>query len=115
RRSRVPYSPHRLLLDFMTFHFRLFSREVFERAGGIAAEREIAIDYDLCLRISECGSIEHLAEPLYFYRLHGGQMSSRQHAAQVSASAAAIRAALVRRGLTSFELVVDVERQRFQL
>ena len=66
RRTRIRYSPHRLLLDFMTFHFRLFSRDVFERAGGIDANREIAIDYDLCLRISELGRIEHVAEPLYF-------------------------------------------------
>lgn len=115
RRTRIPYSSHRLLLDFMTFHFRLFSREVFDRAGGIDPDREIAIDYDLCLRISEHGRIDHVAEPLYFYRVHAAQMSSRQRAAQIAASAAAIRAALGRRGLTSYELVVDLERGRFRL
>src|SRR5262249_30723024 len=77
RRARIPYSAQRLLLDFMTFHFRLFSRDVFDRAGGIDPDHEIAIDYDLCLRISEHGRIEHLAEPLYFYRVHAEQMSSR--------------------------------------
>ncbi|HTL33846.1 MAG TPA: glycosyltransferase, partial [Kofleriaceae bacterium] len=115
RRSHIPYSAHRLLLDFITFHFRLFSRDIFERAGGIAPDRDIAIDYDLCLRISELGRIERIDEPLYFYRVHAAQMSTRFRPAQVAASAAAIRAALVRRGMTSYELVVDEQRGRFRL
>lgn len=114
RRARVPYSSHRLLLDFMTFHFRLFTRDIFERAGGIAPDREIAIDYDLCLRISELGRIHHLAEPLYFYRQHAEQMSTRRRAEQIAASAAAIRAALVRRRLP-YELGLDEARGRFHL
>jgi glycosyltransferase involved in cell wall biosynthesis len=116
RRTRIPYSAHRLLLDFMTFHFRLFTRDVFDRAGGISPQREIAIDYDLCLRISEHGRIERVPEPLYFYRMHGAQMSTRQRAAQIAASADAIRAALARRGMTpSHELVVDLQRGKFRL
>lgn len=115
RRSRIPYSARGLLLDFMTFHFRLFSRQIFERAGGIDPDLEIAIDYDLCLRISELGQIRHLAEPLYFYRLHAQQLSSRHRARQIAASATAIRAALRRRGMSTYELVADLERGRFQL
>jgi glycosyltransferase involved in cell wall biosynthesis len=114
RRTRIPYSSHRLLLDFMTFHFRLFTRDIFERAGGIADNREIAIDYDLCLRISEIGRIQHLAEPLYFYRQHAEQMSSRRRAEQIAASASAIRAAIARRFL-DYDLSVDESRGRFQL
>jgi cellulose synthase/poly-beta-1,6-N-acetylglucosamine synthase-like glycosyltransferase len=30
RACQIPYSPDRLLLDFMTFHFRLIRRSVFE-------------------------------------------------------------------------------------
>lgn len=114
-RSRIPYSARGLLLDFMTFHFRLFSREIFERAGGIDPDLEIAIDYDLCLRISEHARIRHLAEPLYFYRQHDLQLSSRYRARQIAASATAIRAALRRRGMSTYELVVDSQRGRFQL
>ena len=112
KRCEIPYSPRRLLVDFMTFHFRLFTRDVFERAGGIS-ELEIAIDYDLCLRISEHARIAHLAEPLYFYRVHEAQMSERGRAAQVAASAVAIRAAIARRGWP-FELVVEDERFRLE-
>jgi hypothetical protein len=114
RRTRVPYSSHRLLLDFMTFHFRLFTRDIFERAGGISPDREIAIDYDLCLRISEIGRIQHLAEPLYFYRQHPEQMSSRRRAEQIAASAAAIRSAIARRFL-DYDLFVDEAQGRFHL
>ena len=28
-RCQIPYSPERLLIDFMTFHFRLMRREVY--------------------------------------------------------------------------------------
>jgi glycosyltransferase involved in cell wall biosynthesis len=115
RRSQIPYSARRLLLDFMTFHFRLFSREIFDRAGGIDPDLEIAIDYDLCLRISERARIRHLAEPLYFYREHDLQLSSRHRAAQIAASARAIQAALARRGLSEHALVVDLPRGRFRL
>ena len=34
-RCQIPYSKDRLLVDFMTFHFRLMRKEVFELAGGI--------------------------------------------------------------------------------
>ena len=59
-RCRIPYSKEQLLVNFMTFHFRLIRRSAFEQAGGIdpyfvgvAARRVAAIDYDLCLRLSE--------------------------------------------------------------
>ncbi len=113
RRSQISYSPRRMLLDFITFHFRLFSRDVFERAGGINPELEIAIDYDLCLRICEHGRVVHLAEPLYFYRVHDEQLSAQRRAEQADASARAIRAALARRG-SVYSLVVD-RRRRFRL
>ena len=116
RRSRLPFGPHRLLLDFMTFHFRLIRREAFERAGGIGADLEIAIDYDLCLRLSEVARIRHLAEPLYFYRHHPTQMSHRARREQILGSTAAIRAALARRGLARvYDVEADVKTGRFRL
>jgi glycosyltransferase involved in cell wall biosynthesis len=52
-RCQIPYSKDRLLIDFMNFHFRLIRRESFEACGGIDPYFESAIDYDLCLRLSE--------------------------------------------------------------
>lgn len=40
QRCQVPYSPERLLIDFMTFHFRLLRRCVYEQVGGFRGEFE---------------------------------------------------------------------------
>jgi GT2 family glycosyltransferase len=58
-RCQIPYPKDRLLVDFMTFHFRLMRRESFEQAGGINPCFEEAVDYDLCLRLSEITTIKH--------------------------------------------------------
>lgn len=63
KRSLIPYSQERLLVDFMTFHFRLIRREVYEEVGGIDLDFPQAQDYDLCLKISEVTDISHLSCP----------------------------------------------------
>jgi glycosyltransferase involved in cell wall biosynthesis len=107
-RCRVPYSPERLLVDFMTFHLRLIRRPAFERVGGVDETYPSATDYDFCLRLSECCQIEHLARPLYYYRRHVGAIGLSRRVQQIEQSARAIRAALKRRGLAG-ELALDVE------
>lgn len=47
-RCLIPYSKEKLLESFMTFHFRLFRRRVFEQVGGVDESLECAVDYDLC-------------------------------------------------------------------
>ncbi|PSB42230.1 filamentous hemagglutinin [Cyanosarcina cf. burmensis CCALA 770] len=74
----VPYSKDRLLAAFMTFHFRLLRRCVYEQSGGIDESFERASDYDLCLKLSEVTAVEHLQKPLYYYRWHGGNMTNQQ-------------------------------------
>jgi glycosyltransferase involved in cell wall biosynthesis len=98
-RCKIPYSKDRLLVDFMTFHFRLIRRECFELAGGINPEFKAAIDYDFCLRLSEVTQIKHLQIPLYEYRVHLQRMSSQGRYRQVQYAKAAVEQALVRRGL----------------
>jgi hypothetical protein len=65
-RSQIPYSPDRLLVDFMTFHFRLFKQELYDRIAGINSEFNRAEDYDFCLRLSEITQFYHLKKPLYY-------------------------------------------------
>lgn len=98
-RCRIPYSPDRLLVDFMTFHFRLVRRTAYLAAGGVDPEREWAPDYDLCLRLSEKVAFAHLPAPLYFYRVHGDALSSVSREAQSACSFRAVQSALQRRGL----------------
>jgi glycosyltransferase involved in cell wall biosynthesis len=115
KRCQIPYSPDRLLIDFMTFHFRLFRRSVFQQAGGIASEVAIAIDYDLCLRLSEITQVHHLRVPLYLYRTHSQSLSQQFLQQQVTASQQAISRALERRGLADhYQINVDANH-RFRL
>ncbi|XGV98383.1 MAG: CHAT domain-containing protein [Leptolyngbya sp. BL-A-14] len=116
RRCQIPYSKERLLLDFMTFHFRLLRRSVFEAVGGIADSLDYVEDYDLCLRLSEVTEVHHVAQPLYYYRHHPGNASRQWRAEQILRSQSVIQRALQRRGLDKqFELQVEMPAGRFYL
>ncbi|MBW4491759.1 MAG: glycosyltransferase [Oscillatoria princeps RMCB-10] len=113
QRCRIPYSKHRLLLDFMTFHFRLMRRDAYQEAGGIDESMELSEDYDLCLRLSEITEIKHLEKPLYFYRTHADSTTNRQ-LELIRWSAEAINRALKRRGLAeTHELDVQIVGRYF--
>ena len=98
-RAAIPFSPERLLIDFMTFHFRLYRREVYDRVGGIDTTMRFAADYDLCLRLSEVTDFKRVDRPLYLYRQHAATISAARRLEQIKASAGAVRRALVRRGM----------------
>jgi GT2 family glycosyltransferase len=107
-RTKVPYSRERLLIDFMTFHFRLMRREIFDQVGMLDPRAEGSEDYDLCLRLSEAATIHHLPRPLYYYRVHDNAISHSQRLKQIMTSKEAIERAIVRRGLDK-ELELEVE------
>jgi glycosyltransferase involved in cell wall biosynthesis len=107
-RTKIPYSKDRLLIDFMTFHFRLMRREVFDAVGGMDSTLDSAEDYDLCLKLSEITQIAHLPKPLYRYRVHKGSVSSEQRLKQIMSAKEAIARALKRRGL-DVEYDIEVE------
>ncbi|PSB33727.1 CHAT domain-containing protein [Stenomitos frigidus] len=106
-RCRIPYSKEGLLLDFMTFHFRLMRRSVFEQVGGISRALDYVEDYDLCLRLSEVTEIRRVRQPLYYYRNHADSASQGWRLEQVLRARAAVTQALKRRGLAD-QLAVDV-------
>lgn len=115
-RCQIPYSPKRLLVDFMTFHFRLIRKTVLEQAGDVKPHLKMAGDYDLCLRLSEITKIHHLKEVLYFYRVHSSQKSQQQRFAQIKSAEYVINQALKRRGLAKFwTLQVDYSISKFYL
>jgi glycosyltransferase involved in cell wall biosynthesis len=104
-RCRTPYSKERLLIDFMTFHFRLIRRSIYEQVGGVNDTFSCNIDQELCLRISEVTDIFHLKKPLYYYRYHRDSIASRQRIEQIFCAKRAIEEAMQRRGLTdNYEL-----------
>lgn len=107
-RCQIPYSKERLLVDFMTFHFRLMRRSVYEQVGGINPFFASAEDYDLCLRLSEVTEFHHVAQPLYFYRRHSSNVTNNQPHMMRWATIA-IEQAIVRRGLADrYQLDVDL-------
>ena len=99
-RCQIPYSPERLLIDFMTFHFRLLRREIYDQVGGIDLEFIQAQDYDICLKISEVTEIFHCLRTLYAYRVHPTMISQLQKTQVTACSAKAVRNALDRRDLS---------------
>ncbi|MDZ8086265.1 MAG: glycosyltransferase, partial [Nostoc sp. DedQUE12b] len=108
-RCDIPYSQSGLLVDFMTFHFRLMRRSVYDRVGGVNESFSCcAYDYDLCLRLSEVAQVRRVKEPLYFYRNHSQSMSLTRRTEQILWSQKAIAQALWRRGLAD-KLQIDVE------
>jgi filamentous hemagglutinin family protein len=115
-RCRIPYSAERLLVDFMTFHFRLLRRSVFDQVGGIDGSLDYVEDYDLCLRLSELTTIGHVPKPLYYYRNHPGNASQQWRIEQILRSRTVIRRALKRRGLDrEFDIQVQFPQGRFVL
>jgi glycosyltransferase involved in cell wall biosynthesis len=114
-RCQIPYSKDRLLIDFMTFHFRLLRREIYDLVGGIDLEFPQAQDYDLCLKISEVTKIHHLQKPLYYYRTHPNTISSAQRSKQVERAGAAIKNALIRRGLSNHYALKILAGDRFKI
>ncbi len=116
-RCKIPYSKDRLLTDFMTFHFRLMRRPLFDQVGQLDPAMATAEDYDLCLRLSEVTEFHHLAKPLYYYRVHQQAMSrAAQHGWNRSMHRPGRSAThLTRRGLNKTH-ELDVEyRAQFRL
>lgn len=98
-RCSYTYSAEKLLAVFMTFHFRLMRRSIYEQAGGIDLSFDRMEDYDLCLRISEITRIGHISDFLYFYRNHPDMTHQKDPLQIVLLANAAIEAALKRRGM----------------
>ncbi len=95
------YNPEQLLVSQMVFHFRLFRREIVDEVGGFDPDFETAQDYDLVIRLSEVSDIGHVPEVLYDHRVHEVRISANKRNEQRDASAKAVRAALVRRGVAN--------------
>jgi glycosyltransferase involved in cell wall biosynthesis len=64
------YSKRGLLTTFMTFHFRLMRKLIYDKIGGFNTQFNNIEDYDLCLRLSEVANIKKIDEFLYLYRFH---------------------------------------------
>ena len=98
------YSPDTLRGCNYITHFSVFSRELYEAAGG-ALDREFdgAQDYDLILRLTEKAKrVEHIPMVLYYWRRHSGSTAQDIAATKpeaIDAGRRAVQAHLDRLGL----------------
>lgn len=99
KRFLKPYSAHNLMVDFMTYQFRLIRADAYRAIGGIDASMPVAYDYELCLRLSERFDVGYLPKPLYRCRMRQDSISHASRLRQVRASFDAAQRSLQRRGL----------------
>lgn len=95
----LPYSPQALLLDFMTGPLRLMRTASYREAGGYRDTHPDAIEYDLCLRLSEISSIVHVPQALYRRRIHPQAPEVARWAEEIEARYGAFVDAVKRRGI----------------
>lgn len=117
-RSRLPYSKQNLLLNFISFQFRLFRRSCYEQVEPLQTHYRVASDYELCLKLSEITDFKHLPLPLYYYRIYADSLSRREYQLQSETCLELIRDALKRRGMHNYHVELFYEsgkaRYRFE-
>lgn len=95
----LPYSADALLLDFMTGPLRLMRTSAYRDAGGHLGTHPDAIEYDLCLRLSETSAIVHAPHALYRRRIHPHAAEVARWSEGIEARYGAFVDAVKRRGL----------------
>ena len=106
----LPYSPQALLLDFMTGPLRLIRSKAYREAGGHQGTYPDAIEYDLCLRLSEKNGIVHVPQALYRRRIHPLAPEVARWAEGIEARYLAFVDAVKRRGLdATYEVALHID------
>ncbi len=95
-----PNTPYLLLNDGSVHHFATFKKFFYNKTKGIFCPKEIdkAIDQDLYYLLEEEGDIFFIDQPLYYYRIHQGGISTMgKEGITTMAHYATIEAACLRR------------------
>lgn len=95
-----PDTPYLLLNDGRVHHFATFKKSCYDKTTGISCPKKIdkAIDQDLYYLLEEEGDIFFINEPLYYYRIHQGGISTMgKEGITARAHFAIIEAACLRR------------------
>ena len=115
-RCFILYSPERMLIDFMTFHFRLIRKSVYNKIGGFNTQFNNLEDWDLCLRLSEVTTIKKINEYLYLYRYHPDSTKvTMNQLERINLCTEAITQALQRRGMTGTHKLSVEFNPRFKI
>ncbi|MDB2407834.1 glycosyltransferase [Jannaschia sp.] len=96
------YSHEKMAITSIVHHFRMFRRAAWERTSLFREDIVNAVDYDIFLKLSEVGPMEHVEEVLYQRRWHGQNTSNVNEGFQTSNTHRVQREALARMGLDRF-------------
>jgi glycosyltransferase involved in cell wall biosynthesis len=66
-------------LDVSVTSFTSFKKLFYDKTEGINSKLIRAVDQDLILKLSETGPFEFINQPLYFYRIHSGGISTNEN------------------------------------
>jgi GT2 family glycosyltransferase/SAM-dependent methyltransferase len=70
-------------------HLKVVRATALSDVGLFRSEFDLSQDYDLALRLAEAGArFHHVAEPLYFHRVHQDQQSQRRNEHQTALASA---------------------------
>ena len=69
-------TPYLLLNDGRIHHFVSFKKSCYQKTSGIDPNLKKAVDQDLYYKLEEVGKVKHIPQPLYYYRIHRGGIST---------------------------------------
>lgn len=95
----LEFSREALLMGMMVSHFRMFRKRDWMRTAGFDEALVNAVDYDMCLKLSEVCYLHHLDSHNYCYRWYGENTSIKQRKQQEVDHLIVINKALARLGL----------------
>lgn len=82
-RNISQWKPEMFLQGVSPFHFRLYSKALYESVGGIDPTFDTAMDFDLMAKMALKIMPKQIFYPLYYYRQHYNRISQRQWQSQV--------------------------------
>ena len=68
--------PYLMLSDGSIHHFATFKKNAYLQTEGISIDNKKAVDQDLYYLLEEVGDILFINQPLYYYRIHQGGIST---------------------------------------
>ena len=98
------FSRARLLRSMIVHPPRLFRRDAWEFVGGHNEEITNAVDYDFYTRLSEVGTMAHVSNILYSYRMQDLSTSHTKNEIQTTNTHGVVRRSLGRQGLNDYDL-----------
>ncbi len=68
--------PYLLVSDGRVHHFATYKSSAYYNTEGISRDNKKAVDQDLYYKLEEQGDIYFINQPLYYYRIHTGGIST---------------------------------------